>query len=52
MPLRIALAEGDGIGPEIAAATLELFKAAGVMEHVEFVPVEMGRSSTAGTRAG
>jgi isocitrate dehydrogenase len=41
--LRIALAEGDGIGPEIVGATLELFRAAGVLEHVEFVPVEMGR---------
>ncbi len=42
--MRIALASGDGIGPEIMAATLELFKAAGVQEHVEFVPVEMGRA--------
>lgn len=40
--LRIALAEGDGIGPEIVKAALRLFDAAGVMEHVEFVPVEMG----------
>lgn len=43
-PLRIALAPGDGIGPEIMTATLELFRAAGVMDHVEFVPVEMGRA--------
>jgi len=42
--LRIALTNGDGIGPEIMAATLELFAAAGVTEHVEFVPVEMGRA--------
>src|SRR5215475_4415868 len=42
MPLRIALAKGDGIGPEIMGATLALFKAAGVMEHAEFVEVEMG----------
>lgn len=42
--LRIAMAPGDGIGAEIMSATLELFRAAGVMEHVEFVPVEMGRS--------
>jgi isocitrate dehydrogenase len=42
--VRIALAEGDGIGPEIMAATLDLFRVAGVMEHVEFVPVEMGRA--------
>ncbi len=41
--LRVALAEGDGIGPEVVSATLELFKAAGVLEHLEFVPVEMGR---------
>ncbi|MDX2146655.1 MAG: isocitrate/isopropylmalate family dehydrogenase [Planctomycetota bacterium] len=40
--LKIALAPGDGIGPEIMAATLELFKAAGVYEHADFVPVEMG----------
>ncbi|MBX3401776.1 MAG: NADP-dependent isocitrate dehydrogenase [Phycisphaeraceae bacterium] len=42
--LRIALTNGDGIGPEIMAATLELFDAAGVQKHVEFVPVEMGRA--------
>ena len=42
--VRIALAEGDGIGPEIMGATLELFRAGGVMEHVEFVPVAMGRA--------
>lgn len=43
--VRIALAEGDGIGPEIMAATLDLFKAAGVMDAgVEFVPVQMGKS--------
>jgi isocitrate dehydrogenase len=44
-PLKIALAGGDGIGPEIMHATLDLFKAAGVMEQaggVEFVPVSMG----------
>ncbi|MEO0483241.1 MAG: isocitrate/isopropylmalate family dehydrogenase [Planctomycetota bacterium] len=40
--LRIAMAEGDGIGPEIMKAALRLFDAAGVQEHVEFVPVEMG----------
>lgn len=43
--LKIALANGDGIGPEIMLATLDLFKAAGVMEAaggVEFVPVSMG----------
>jgi len=42
--MRIALASGDGIGPEIMAATLDLFRAAGVDRHVEFVPVEMGKS--------
>jgi isocitrate dehydrogenase len=42
---RIALAPGDGIGPEIMDATLELFRAAEVMEAgIEFVPVEMGRA--------
>jgi len=41
--IRIAMASGDGIGPEIMSATLDLFQAAGVGEHVEFVPVEMGR---------
>jgi isocitrate dehydrogenase len=35
---------GDGIGPEIMEAALGLFAAAGVGEHVEFVPVEMGKS--------
>jgi len=40
--LSIALAAGDGIGPEIMDATLELFKAAGVMNHADFIPVEMG----------
>lgn len=40
--LRIALAAGDGIGPEIMEQTLRIFKAAGVMDHAEFVPVEMG----------
>jgi isocitrate dehydrogenase len=39
----IALAGGDGIGPEIMQATLDLFKAAGVHDHVDFVPVEMGK---------
>ncbi len=40
----IALAPGDGIGPEIMNATLELFKAAGVHDHADFRPVEMGAS--------
>jgi isocitrate dehydrogenase len=42
--MRIALAAGDGIGPEIMAATLRLLEAAGVTKHLEFVPVEMGAS--------
>ncbi len=42
MPLRIALAKGDGIGPEIMDATLDLLRAAGVHDHAEFVEVEMG----------
>jgi len=40
----IALASGDGIGPEIMDSTLELFRAAGVLNHLEFRPVEMGAS--------
>lgn len=43
-PLRVAMAKGDGIGPEIMDAVLEVFRHAGVLEHLEFVPVEMGRS--------
>ncbi|MBL8763790.1 MAG: isocitrate dehydrogenase [Phycisphaerae bacterium] len=42
--MKVALAKGDGIGPEIMLATLDLFAAAGVLDHVEFVPVEMGAS--------
>ena len=42
--LRIALAKGDGIGPEIVDATLELFRAAGVLDHLEFIPVRMGKA--------
>jgi isocitrate dehydrogenase len=38
----IALASGDGIGPEIMDATLDLLRAAGVMDHAEFRPVDMG----------
>jgi isocitrate dehydrogenase len=40
--LRIALAPGDGIGPEITGACLAILEAAGAMSHIEFVPVEMG----------
>jgi len=42
--LRVALAKGDGIGPEIADACLHIFDRAGVMEHIEFVEVSMGES--------
>ncbi|MFO0962096.1 MAG: isocitrate/isopropylmalate family dehydrogenase [Phycisphaerales bacterium] len=42
--MRIALAAGDGIGPEIMDATLALFHAAGVQKQIEFVPVEMGKA--------
>jgi isocitrate dehydrogenase len=42
--ITIALAPGDGIGPEIMDAALELFKAAGVHKHADFVPVDMGLS--------
>jgi isocitrate dehydrogenase len=46
MALRVAvaLAPGDGIGPEIMDAAVRLFKAAKVDDHVDFVPVEMGKS--------
>ncbi|GJM18867.1 MAG: isocitrate dehydrogenase [NADP] [Phycisphaeraceae bacterium] len=40
----IALAPGDGIGPEIMNACLRIFHEAGVSDHVEFEPVEMGQS--------
>ncbi len=40
--IRVALAPGDGIGPEISEACLRVFEAAEVMDSVEFVPVEMG----------
>lgn len=39
----VALARGDGIGPEIVDATLLLLDAAGAMQHLRFEPVEMGR---------
>lgn len=41
---QIAVASGDGIGPEIMRATLQLFEAAGVNRWVDFVPVELGAS--------
>lgn len=40
--IRVALAPGDGIGPEITDACLEVFGAAEVLDSVEFTPVEMG----------
>ncbi len=45
--LKIALASGDGIGPEIMAATLDLFKAAGVHDVADFIPVDMGATEFA-----
>jgi isocitrate dehydrogenase len=51
--VRVALARGDGIGPEIVDAAIALFNAAGVLRRVEFVPVEMGRRVfDAGDRRG
>lgn len=40
--LTIALAPGDGIGPEIMKAVLHIFQAAGVMDQVEFADASMG----------
>ena len=42
--LKIALAPGDGIGPEIMGAAIALLDAAGVTTHLDFVPVEVGAS--------
>ena len=39
--MKIAIAQGDGIGPEIMTAVLSLFDAAGVP--LEYVPVDMGK---------
>jgi len=41
--ISVSLAPGDGIGPEIMGATLSLFRAAGVYEHIEFRTVAMGQ---------
>lgn len=41
MPIKVALASGDGIGPEITQAVLAIFEAARVP--LTFVPVEMGQ---------
>tara|TARA_R110002072_G_scaffold42064_10_gene117973 strand:+ start:126646 stop:128121 length:1476 start_codon:yes stop_codon:yes gene_type:complete len=40
--LQIALAPGDGIGPEITRACMTVFQAAGVLDQVEFDEVDMG----------
>lgn len=51
--LSIALAPGDGIGPEITNACLKVFEAAGVMDHVDFVEVSMGEKEfNAGNSSG
>ncbi len=42
--MRIALASGDGIGPEIMDATLALLRASGALNNIELVPVEMGKA--------
>ncbi len=41
--LQIALAPGDGIGPEVTGASLRVLEAAGVLDKVEFIEVEMGQ---------
>src|SRR2546423_3320992 len=43
-PLRLCVMQGDGIGPEITAATLGVLRAAGVRWHIEFAfdAVEVG----------
>ncbi len=40
--IQVALAPGDGIGPEIMDACLRVFEAAGVQKAVTFTPAEMG----------
>ena len=42
--LTIALARGDGIGPEITDACLHVFERAGVMDRVSFREVSMGEA--------
>jgi isocitrate dehydrogenase len=42
MSIQVALASGDGIGPEITQAVLSIFEAA--KAPITFVPVEMGHS--------
>ena len=51
--LQIALAPGDGIGPEIMRSCMHVFEAAGVLDHVEFVDAPMGEKVFAqGNSAG
>lgn len=45
--LTIALAPGDGIGPEIMKAVLHIFNAAGVMDLVNFEDASMGEAEFA-----
>ncbi|MBM4108158.1 MAG: isocitrate dehydrogenase [Phycisphaerae bacterium] len=42
--MTIALAPGDGIGPEITDAALAILKAAGALDSLEFVRVDIGKS--------
>lgn len=42
--LQIALAPGDGIGPEISRACMHILDAAGVLDKVEFNEIPMGHS--------
>lgn len=41
--IKITLAPGDGIGPEITRACMSVFQAAGVLDSIEFQEVEMGQ---------
>jgi len=51
--LPVALAAGDGIGPEIMEAVLSIFRAAGVMDHLSFVDAPMGeRTFATGNTSG
>ena len=40
--IKVASFEGDGIGPEIMTAVREILKAAGVMDCIEFIDIEVG----------
>ncbi|MFG0306568.1 MAG: isocitrate/isopropylmalate family dehydrogenase [Phycisphaerales bacterium JB040] len=51
--LTIALAPGDGIGPEIMDAVMLVFDAAGVLDHLDFQDAPMGEKVfAAGNSAG